>query len=237
MPCTLLSYTGCMGRLYSTKSTKDKGTMYQLRNAINRTLVPADPEKNMNAAEDYKLLLLHAYIMYAGKFQQASQYRQLTSELANVIVDKYVSIPNMTDKKAPNSTDTVYLYATTVITLGQLWHGFHDAMKEGDRDRILRYWIFLLIAFKATGHRNYAKEAVNLLYQYYYVLSKRKKKTIVVEQVCKHTRLHWYQHTMRLVHGTPQQTTQVNNSRDGRQRHTSQNTEGCKVNSSCMSCV
>lgn len=41
--------------------------MYQLRNAINRTLVPADPEKNMNAAEDYMLLLLHAYIMYAGK--------------------------------------------------------------------------------------------------------------------------------------------------------------------------
>ena len=161
--------------------------MYQLRNAINRTLVPADPEKIMNAAEDYMLLLLHAYIMYAGKFQQASQHRQLTSELAKVIVDKYVSIPNMTDKKAPDSTDTVYLYATEVITLGLLWHGFHDAIKEGDGDRILRYWKFLLIAFKATGHRNYAKEAVNLLYQYYYVFSERKKKQLLWSR-CVNTR-------------------------------------------------
>ena len=103
----------------------------------------------------------------------------------------------MTDNKAPDSTDTVYLYATKVITLGLLWHGFHDAIKEGDGERILRYWKFLLVAFKATGHRNYAKEAVNLLYQYYYVFSERKKKkAIVVEQVYKYTRLHWYQHTM-----------------------------------------
>ena len=133
--------------------------MYQLHNAINRTVVPADPEKNMNAAEDYMLLLLHAPILYAGKLQQASQHRQLASELAKAIVDKYVSIPNMTDKKAPDSTDTVYLHATEVITLGLLWHGFHDAIKEGDKERILRYWKFLLVAFKATEHRNYAKEA------------------------------------------------------------------------------
>jgi len=121
--------------------------MYLLRNAINCTLVPADLKKNMKAAEDYMLLLLHAYIMYAGKFQQASQHRQLASELAKVIVDKYVSIPNTTDKKAPDSTDTVYLYATEVITLGLLWHGFHDAMKEGDGDRILQYWKISLDCF------------------------------------------------------------------------------------------
>ena len=47
------------GRLYSNKSTKEKGTMYQLRNVINRTMVPPDPEKNMNAAEDFMLLLVH----------------------------------------------------------------------------------------------------------------------------------------------------------------------------------
>ena len=120
------------------------------------------------------LLLLHAYITYAGKLQQASQHRQLASELAKAIVDKYVSIPNMTDKKAPNSTETVYLYAAEVITLGLLWHGFH-AIKEGDGVRILQYWKFFLVAFKATGHRNHAKEEVNLLYQYYYVFSERKK--------------------------------------------------------------
>ena len=102
------------------------------------------------------------YLTYTGKLQQASQHRQLASESAKVVVDKYVSIPNMTDKKAPDSTDTVYLYATKVITPGLLWCGFHDAIKEGDGESILRYWKFLLAAFKATGYRNYAKEAVNL---------------------------------------------------------------------------
>ena len=76
--------------------------MYQLHNTINRTVLPADPEKNMNAAEDYMVLLLHAYMSYAGKLQQASQQRQLVPELAKAIVDEYVSIPNITDKKAPD---------------------------------------------------------------------------------------------------------------------------------------
>ena len=35
--------------------------MYQLRNLIHRTNVPNDPQNNMNAAEDFKLLLLHAH--------------------------------------------------------------------------------------------------------------------------------------------------------------------------------
>ena len=160
--------------------------MYQLRNTINRTVVPHDPEKNMHAAEDFMLLLLHAYVTYAGKLQQASQHRQL-AELAKGIMDTYISIPNMSDKRSPDSTDTVYLYATEIITLGLLWHGFHDAIKEGDGDRILRYWKFLLVAFKATGHRNYAKEAVNLLYQYYYVFPERKKQQLLWSR-CVNTR-------------------------------------------------
>ena len=56
-----------------------------------------------------------------------------------------------------------------------LWYGFHDAIQEGDGDRILNYWKFLLVLFKSTNHPNYAKEAVNLLLQYYYKLSERQK--------------------------------------------------------------
>jgi len=46
----------------SPKSAKEKGTMYQLTNLINRTSVPADSSQNMNAAEDFLLLLLHTHI-------------------------------------------------------------------------------------------------------------------------------------------------------------------------------
>ena len=48
-------------------------------------------------------------------------------------------------------------------TLGLLWHGFHDAVREGDGNCIIRYWHFLLPVFKQCSHRNYAIEALNLL--------------------------------------------------------------------------
>ena len=51
------------------------------------------------------------------------------------------------------------------MSLGLLWHGFHDAVREGDGDRIIRYWRFLMPIFKHTGRRNYALEAFKLLTQ------------------------------------------------------------------------
>ena len=53
-------------RLSSSKSTQEKGTMYQLKNLIHRTGVPNDPQDNMKAAEDFLLLLLHAHILQAA---------------------------------------------------------------------------------------------------------------------------------------------------------------------------
>ena len=41
--------------------------MFQLRNLINQSGVPTNPEKNMKAAEDFLLLLLHAHIVAAAE--------------------------------------------------------------------------------------------------------------------------------------------------------------------------
>lgn len=83
----------------------------------------------------------------------------------------------MIDKKQDSITcgDMVHLYACETLTLGLLWLGFYDAIKEGGGERILRYWRFLMIIFKSTNHPNYAKEAVNLLMQYTYLFSERQK--------------------------------------------------------------
>ena len=67
---------------------------------------------------------------------------------------------------ASGNDDGVYVYATELLTLGLIWHGFHDSIKEGDGDRILIYWKFLLIIFKVAKCYNYAKEAVYLLLQH-----------------------------------------------------------------------
>ena len=74
-----------------------------------------------------------------------------------------------------SNADLVHLYAKEFLALALLlWFGFHDAIKEGDGKRILRYWKFLLVVFKVEDRRNYAKAAVNLLLQHKYVLSPRK---------------------------------------------------------------
>ncbi len=41
--------------------------MYQLHNLVHRTNVPKDPEKNMDAAEDFLLLMLHTHVVAAAK--------------------------------------------------------------------------------------------------------------------------------------------------------------------------
>lgn len=51
------------------------------------------------------------------------------------------------------------------FTLGLLWHGFHDSLKEGDGERIMQYWRFFLPVFKQQGYYNYSKETLNLIIQ------------------------------------------------------------------------
>ena len=55
--------------------------MFQLKNLINRTSVPSDPQNNMTAAEDFMLLLLHAHVVAA----------------ASTIQDEVGTVPDVTD--------------------------------------------------------------------------------------------------------------------------------------------
>ena len=50
---------------------------------------------------------------------------------------------------------------------------FSDAIREGDGERVLRCWRYLLPIFKASGCKNYACESLHLIYQHSYVLSPR----------------------------------------------------------------
>ena len=166
------------GRLYKAKSAMEKGTLYQLKNVIGRSSVPQDPENDMNAAEDFLLLIVHAHVFAAARLlvQKDPTLTDSITSLAELVISSFVQLPAMYSTAATDNADGVQAYAMEVLTLGLLWYGFYDAIKEGDGDRVLRYWRFLLIIFKGTNHRNYAKEAVNLLYHYHYLLSNRQKK-------------------------------------------------------------
>lgn len=66
---------------------------------------------------------------------------------------------------AEATADGVTAYARELLTLSLLWHYFHDASKEADGERLLLAWKVMLPVFKATNHRNYAKECILLLWQ------------------------------------------------------------------------
>ncbi len=87
----------------------------------------------MNSAEDFLLLLLHTHTIAAAK-----RIHSLTSvtELA------HASRCYTRKKGLQRLKDGVYVYAVELLTFTLFWHGFHDAIKEGDGDRILRYWKF-----------------------------------------------------------------------------------------------
>ena len=165
-------------RLFTKKSAAEKGTLYQLKNLLNRTAVPLDPSDNMKAAEDFLLVVLHSHIVAAAKaVLDESEAIDDVLSLSKTIVENYITItlPSSSANKPPSvkCLDKINMYATEVLTLGLLWHSFHDAIKEGDGDRIIRNWKFNLLAFKSARRKNYSIEALNLLLQVNYILSPR----------------------------------------------------------------
>ena len=148
------------------QSSSQIGTLYQLKTLINRTGVPLDPSDNVKGAEDFLFVSLFSHIVAAAKTILSNDNVDSASILADEVLSKFlrITIPGV-DFKGTQTNDGVYLYATDLLSIGLIWHGFYDAIREGDGERVYRYWKFLLLIFKATNCQNYSKEAVILLMQ------------------------------------------------------------------------
>ena len=72
--------------------------------------------------------------------------------------------------KGPPS-DGIQQYALQILSLGCFYLEFCDAIKEGDGDRMLRCWRYLLPIFRGSGRKNYSIEVLILLCQNGYYLS------------------------------------------------------------------
>lgn len=96
--------------------------MYQLRNLISRTSVPGDPQKNMNSAEDFMLLLVHAHVIVAAKKLIENKPHNVTT-LSKEIVDSFVCFPN-TEESSANESDIKGLHDDTVHLEFCLWDYF-----------------------------------------------------------------------------------------------------------------
>lgn len=120
----------------------------------------------MKSSEDFLLLILHAYILAAA--EQCQSESDSCHTLAKKIIQHYVKINLASSSQSTSSAassvtnDKVFNYACDLLGMCLLWHGFHDAIKEGDGDRIFRYWKFFTVIFQQEGHFNYAKEGLTL---------------------------------------------------------------------------
>ena len=167
----------------SVESSCDHGSLYQLRNRIHRTNVGKDPTKDFNACDDFFQTIISGHIISAYQeidkadfdptidwMKPDAERKQILLTLSAKIVDKYIDFSyNRRDKT--KTTDQVQEYATQILSLGCFYSEYSDAIKEGDGDRILRCWRYLLPIFWNSGRTNYANEALRMLYQHDFTLS------------------------------------------------------------------
>ena len=74
------------------------------------------------------------------------------------------------DGATDGGSGSVYDYTREVLSLGMLYLHVKDAVREGDGNRIVLSWKYLMLIFKATGRKNYALEALTMLTQYFVTL-------------------------------------------------------------------
>ena len=107
--------------------------------------------------------MLYAHIVAAAETIRAAtdSSRISSAELSQVMVKKFVQIgvPLPSSANAPKVKDTMFLYATEVLTMGLIWENFCDAIEEGNGDQLVQVWKFLLLIFKAAKMKNYNIEA------------------------------------------------------------------------------
>ena len=177
-----------------------RGTLYHLRNLINRRNVTKKCKNNMNACEDFFETVVKGHVISCAMnllgmsdvgdsptrfitsdevwMLDDAERRQILMDTAMQIIDDNVdlSIQFFSDGISGGTTpptDSVYSYACEVLSLGLFYLEFRDAIKHGDGDRDMIVWKYLLLLFKASKRTNYAIEALTLLAQYYLILSPR----------------------------------------------------------------
>ena len=131
-------FTVCVEeRLNSTASVSDGGTMYQLRNLINRQNDTNDPSHNVDASEDFFLTIVEAYILNAAtdlyQMKSLSDHPVDPSLFSNTdcnnpseilikasekVVSRFVDIFENMNKYC--KTDGVHCYTCEAISLGLL---------------------------------------------------------------------------------------------------------------------
>lgn len=185
--------------MYNTSSSRDGGTLVQLRNLTRRRL-PQKPKDDVNSTDDFMDLILKSHVLSATmtvlgikdldaipsflpgnlSCESSSKKKDILDSIVRKVVDKFVNIElfSGSNQKAQD-IDEVLEYAKETLSLSLFHEEFQDAIREGDGERVLNAWKFLLPAFKASNKVNYSIEAFNMLAQYYILLPPRLSQQLI----------------------------------------------------------
>ena len=104
--------------------------------------------------------------------QTAEERKAILKDICLMIVNEFVDFSFPTEESF-TTDDKVFQYAKQVLSLGLFYIEFSDAIREGDGERVLRCWRYMLPIFLGAGRTNYSTEALTMLFQYTYAMSPR----------------------------------------------------------------
>ena len=153
------------------------------------------PEKDVNASDDFLSLVVTSHFLVAcmkklgmkslddiptiGEFdantwmKSNADRRSVIYSFCQEIIKDHVNISMCGDIGC--SKDGILNYANEIMSLGIFYLNYKDVIREGDGDRLLVCWKYLLPIFKVSDRRNYSLEVLRMLYSYYFILSPRQK--------------------------------------------------------------
>ena len=129
---------------------------------------------------------LDHYALHGKADQLASTVESLSKEPAKKSKkgDKSKTGEKEMKKRQSQLEDGVYNYACRVLGMNLLARNFHDASREGDGERLIRCWKFLLLHFKVDGRIKYSVEAFHLLAQVNALLPSHMAHRLIWNRTC-----------------------------------------------------
>ena len=159
------------------------------------------PLDDFNACDDFFVLVVKSHILAAAmemlgmasvnatpssplfpnladKWMDSAEHRKNVLHQISMSIVKFANF-QFNNASEYATTDGVLLYANRLLSLGSFYLEFSDAIREGDGDRVLRCWRYMLPMFQSSGKHNYALESFNLLFQHDFYLSPRQAAELV----------------------------------------------------------
>lgn len=170
--------------------------MYHLRNLLQRRSVTKKVKNDPTASEEFFLLVAESYILYAvmHSFKMESlesapshekffnfeshgkiQREKLFTEMISSVIDNHFNF----GKSAKNDCSSVLSYAEETFSLGLFLFELIDSIHEGDGNRIIRCWKYLLLMYKSSNKVKYSVEAFSLLAHYQFIFGERLKRQLL----------------------------------------------------------